>query len=108
MAKPIIDIWVNCPTEECANRIADHLISERLAACSNLYPAISSRYHWKGRVENESEYPLLIKTRASLGDRVETAVRDLHPYETPSIIRVSIDQVNDDYSDWVYSETVDP
>ncbi len=104
----IVDIWVNCPTEESASQISDHLISERLAACTNLYPPISSRYRWKGRIENETEHPLLIKTRVSLGDRVEAAVRDLHPYETPSIIRVAIDQANDDYADWIHAETIDP
>lgn len=107
MEMQLVDIWVNCPSEECANRISDHLISERLAACTNLYSPVSSRYRWKGRVEHETEYPLLIKTRATLGDKVEAVVRDHHPYETPSIIRLSVDRVNDDYAKWVYAETDD-
>ena len=101
----IIDIWVNCPSEECADQISDHLISVRLAACTNVFPAISSRYYWKNRVEHEREHPLLIKTRESLGDKVEEAVKYLHPYETPSIIRLAIDHVNEDYAKWVYAET---
>ena len=103
----IVDIWVNCPTEESASQISDRLISGRLAACTNLYPAISSRYRWKRRVEQASEYPLLIKTRASLGDRVEAAIRELHPYETPGIIRVAVERANSDYAEWIYAETVE-
>jgi periplasmic divalent cation tolerance protein len=101
----IIDIWINCPNEAAAETIADNLIERRLVACSNIYPAIRSAYHWKGRIERESEVPLLVKTRAQLFDNVAEAVRDLHPYETPSITGVDIVRVNADYRDWVIAET---
>lgn len=101
----IIDIWINCPDETVASRIAEDLIDKRLAACANLYPAIRSVFRWQGAIERESEVPLLVKTRPDLFGAVETAVRAIHPYETPSIVGLEIDHVNADYRDWVFAET---
>lgn len=101
----IIDIWINCPDETVASRIAEDLIDKRLAACANLYPAIRSVFRWQGTIERESEVPLLVKTRPDLFGAVETAVRAIHPYETPSIVGLEIDHVNADYRDWVFAET---
>lgn len=101
----IIDIWINCPDEAVAGRIAEELIDRRLAACANLYPAIRSVYRWQGAIERANEVPLLVKTRAELFDAVEAVARALHPYETPSIIGVEIARVNADYRDWVLAET---
>jgi periplasmic divalent cation tolerance protein len=104
-ALAIIDIWINCPDEAVADRIAENLIDRRLVACANLYPAIRSVYRWQGGIARESEVPLLVKTRAELFDAVEKAVRANHPYETPSIIGLAIARVNADYRDWVFEET---
>ena len=101
----IIDIWINCPDLETARRISDALISARLAACSNIFPEIQSAYHWKGRIENDTEVPLLVKTREENFDSVVEQVRELHPYETPAIMGVPVEFVNDDYLRWLYSET---
>ncbi len=101
----IIDIWINCPDETVADQISEQLIDGRLAACSNIYPAIRSAYRWKGRIEREREVPLLVKSPTRLFDKVVEAVRAIHPYETPSIVGVAIAHVNDDYRDWVIAET---
>lgn len=104
----IVEVWINCPTAAVADRIADALIEARLVACANRYPPIESRYRWQGRVETEAEVPLLLKTRATLGDAVEAAARALHPYETPSILRRRIDGANADYARWIHAETTAP
>jgi periplasmic divalent cation tolerance protein len=101
----INDIWINCPDDAVANRIAGHLVDRRLAACANIYPAIRSIYRWQGAIERESEVPLLVKTRPDLFGAVETAVRAIHPYDTPSIVGLEIEHVNADYRDWVFAET---
>jgi periplasmic divalent cation tolerance protein len=101
----IIDIWINCPDDETARKIADALISARHVACANIFPEIQSSYHWKGRIENEPEVPLLVKTREGNFKKVVERLRELHPYETPAIIGVPVEFVNDDYLQWVYSET---
>ncbi len=104
----ITTIWINCPSVDTATTIGDTLIAERLVACSNLYAPIQSAYRWKCEIARETEHPLLVKTRVELGDLVEARVRDLHPYEVPPILRLTIDNANADYIAWVYAETRDP
>lgn len=101
----MIEIWINCPDSETANRVSEALISSRQIACSNIFPEIRSSYRWKGRIEGESEVPLVVKTRKEFFSLVEESVRKLHPYETPSIIGVPVEMVNEDYLAWVYEET---
>ena len=103
----LIDVWVNCPDTECAHRIADALITERLVACSNLFSRIDSCFRWKEKTEREEEYPLLLKTRAENFDVLAERVEELHPYETPSVIGIRVEHVNDEYLKWVYEETKD-
>lgn len=103
----IIDILVNCPSTQTADAISAALIEQRLVACSNRYPPIQSAYHWKGKLEHEEEHPLLLKTRAALAQPVEDAIRALHPYDVPPIIRIPVD-ANADYEAWVYDETREP
>lgn len=104
----IVDIIVNCPSIDTADTISAALIEQRLVACSNRYAPIQSAYFWKGKVEQEQEHPLLLKTRRELAQQVEEAIRALHPYEVPSILRIDIDGANLDYIDWVYTETRTP
>ena len=104
---PIIDIWVNCPTVASADTISAALIAQRLVACANRYPPIQSSYRWQGKLEQEEEHPLLLKTRADLAQQAEDAIRALHPYEVPPIIRAAV-AANADYEAWGYSVTRDP
>jgi periplasmic divalent cation tolerance protein len=101
----VVAIWINCPDAVVADAIAEELLRRRLAACANRYPAIASRYHWKGRMESTVEVPLLVKTRAALFDAVAAAARELHPYDCPAIWASSFAAVTPDYRDWILSET---
>lgn len=101
----IIDVWINCPSAEAAHDISEALVAERLAACTNTFPAIQSAFHWKGKVEREAEVPLLVKTRGDLFDAVCERVEALHPYETPGIMALDISHVNEEYREWVIEET---
>jgi periplasmic divalent cation tolerance protein len=101
----MIDIWINCPDLATAGKISAALISARQVACANIFPEIQSSYRWKGRIENETEVPLLVKTREENFNAVVERLRELHPYETPAIIGVPVEFVNEDYLQWVYSET---
>lgn len=101
----IIDVWINCPSAEVADTIANALISKRLVACSNRYGEIVSRYHWKGKIEEAVEVPLLVKTRSSLFEQVKNETVRVHPYETPSVLCVEISAANQEYIDWIYEQT---
>jgi len=101
----VIDVWINCPSEENAREISEALVAERLAACTNTFAPIQSAFHWQGAVERETEVPLLVKTRDDLFDAVCRRVEALHPYDTPGIMALEVSRVNRSYHDWVAAET---
>lgn len=101
----MIEIWINCPDHDTARMVSDALLDSGRIACANIFPEIESSYRWKGRTENETEVPLVVKSRRELFPRIVEIVKKLHPYETPSIIGVPVELVNEDYLDWVYAET---
>lgn len=98
-------VIANCPDEACANRIALAVVEAGLAACVNLLPRVQSVYRWQGNIESASEVPLLIKTTAGRYTELETAIRELHPYDVPEIIALPIAQGLPAYVDWLAAET---
>jgi len=96
--------FVSAPDAETAARIARALVEERLAACVNVLPGVTSIYRWKDSVETASEAVLLVKTRADRGPALEARVRELHPYEVPEIVRVSVSGGSAPYLEWVRTE----
>lgn len=105
MRAEIIDVWVNCPSRECAHEIAEACIEERLAACANVFPAMASVYRWNDKVERGTEYPLVLKTRVDLFEEICSLVRDKHPDEVPSIVAMNLRHVDPAYAGWVMAET---
>ena len=103
-SQPLLVI-ANCPDETCANRIALAVVEGGLAACVNLLPRVQSVYRWQGAIESASEVPLLIKTTAGRYTELETAIRELHPYDVPEIIALPIAQGLPAYLDWLAAET---
>ena len=90
-----------------AERIARALVEERVAACVNIVPGITSIYRWKGNVEQEPEVMLVIKTMAAQLDALKARLLDLHPYELPEIVVISIGDGHTAYLDWL-AEQVRP
>ena len=106
MPEPLVVVITNLPNREAALELAREMIARRLAACVNVLADCTSVYRWRGAVENATETPVLIKTRAALFSEVETAIRQLHPYELPEIIAVPVSCGSSEYLDWVSAETV--
>jgi periplasmic divalent cation tolerance protein len=104
--QPIALIYVTFPTEEVARKTARHLLEQQLAACVVILPA-SSMYPWEGRIVDDSEWIGLYKTNVELSDRVEAAIRAMHPYQIPCIIRIPV-QANADYANWIKSTVQQP
>ena len=71
---PLTALLTNCPDEETADTIASTLIATRLVACANRYAPIASMYRWDDDIEQDTEVPLLVKTRPELADRVAAGV----------------------------------
>lgn len=100
-----IIILVTTSSEEEGREIAQALIEKKLAACVNLIKDIESIYRWKGKILDEREVLILIKTRKKLYKSVEGEVKKLHSYEVPEIIALPIISGSKDYLYWIDSET---
>jgi periplasmic divalent cation tolerance protein len=92
-------------TEEQALSIARALVSERLAACVNIIGPVRSVYRWRDAIEDDREFLLLIKTRATLYMKVERRVRELHTYEVPEVLAMSLDRGSPPYIKWLLEST---
>jgi periplasmic divalent cation tolerance protein len=88
-------------SKEEASRIATALVEAHLAACVNIVGAIDSVYRWQGKVESAQEFLLLIKTTESRSAAVTARIRELHSYDLPETIEVSIEGGNADYLKWI-------
>jgi periplasmic divalent cation tolerance protein len=86
---------------EEARKIAHALVESRMAACVNITPKIESVYRWEGQVEEAQEYQLLIKTTAELFPAVRDAIQQLHSYEVPECIALSVDDGSEAYLKWI-------
>jgi len=97
-------VLVTCPSVEEARRIARVLLEERLAACINIVPGLTSLFWWEGKLDEAQEALMIIKTRASLLPELTTRVRELHPYEVPEVVALPIVGGSEDYLSWVGEE----
>ncbi len=97
-------VYITTENNEEARRIGKVLVEEKLAACVNIHP-IESVYRWKGNIEEDIEAAMLAKTRAGLVDEVIKRVKELHSYEVPCIISISIEKGNHDYFKWIEEST---
>lgn len=94
-------------TAEDAARVARALVERRLAACVNVVPAVRSIYRWKGRVEEDEERLLVIKTRRDRIEALREVLVALHPYELPEAIVLPIEAGHTPYLAWI-DESVTP
>ncbi|MCP2521065.1 divalent-cation tolerance protein CutA [SCandidatus Aminicenantes bacterium Aminicenantia_JdfR_composite] len=102
--KNYIVIFTTVNKEEEANKIAKKLVEERLAACVTVLPSGNSFYWWQGKIDNEREHVLIIKTKKDMYKRVEERLRDLHPYKVPEIIALPIIKGFKEYLNWIDHE----
>lgn len=101
----VLLVITNAPDRATAEAIAQRLVESRAAACVNILASCRSVYRWQGAVETADEVPVLIKTTAAAYPRVETLIRDAHPYELPEIIAVPVGRGLPAYLDWVRAAT---
>lgn len=93
-----------CPDAATAQRIADALVGERLAACVSVLPGVQSTWRWQGAIERSEEVLLLIKTAAAGLPALQARLVALHPYELPELLAVEAGGLPA-YLDWIARET---
>lgn len=98
-------VFTNLPDRAAAERLADALVEERVAACVNILAPCRSVYRWKNGLQRDEEHPVLIKTTEERYAALEAAIRAGHPYELPEIIAVPVERGLPAYLDWVTAET---
>ena len=104
----VIFVYITVGSLEEAKTISHMLITERLAGCVNIFPKMISVYRWHNEVVEDTEVVMIAKTRRDLFDTLSTRVRSLHSYETPAILVLPIDRVDQHYLQWLIDETSSP
>jgi periplasmic divalent cation tolerance protein len=89
------------PDREAAELIANTLVAEKLAACVNILPGVTSVYRWQGAIEQSEELLLVIKTSQTVWPMLEAQIQALHPYELPEIVAVPIKTGEAEYIQWL-------
>jgi periplasmic divalent cation tolerance protein len=101
MADQILLAISTFPDAETANRVAEALVEEKLAACANIIPAVHSIYRWKEKIESAGEVMVFLKTTEDRLVELQEKLRSVHPYEVPELICIKIDRGSPDYLRWV-------
>lgn len=93
------------PDMEVGQILAEKIIEDRLAACVTQFAAVQSIYWWEGKISQEQEFVLFIKTKTALFARLENKILQVHPYKVPEIIALPILKGHKSYMDWMDKET---
>jgi len=94
-------VFVTTKDRAEAKRISEKLVRERLAACVNIVPRVSSTYRWRGKIERGIEALLLVKTSGKKLDRLIARVEELHSYEVPEVLALPIGRGSLKYMKWL-------
>ena len=98
-------VYTTYPSIVEAEQAGRAIVERRLAACVNILPGMISHYWWQGAIERAEEVVMIIKTRASLAERVRAAVKEKHSYTTPAVLVLPVESVDPAYHAWIEKET---
>lgn len=104
--EPVL-VYTTYPSLVEAEKGGLKIVEAGLAACVNIVPAMRSIYRWKGAIEAADEVVMIVKTRASLAERVTAAVKENHSYETPAVLVLPVKGGNRSFIDWILAETAE-
>lgn len=98
-------VWVTCPTEAVAHQLAQGLVTHRLVACAQVGAPITSYYRWEQALQQDTEWPLVLKTTASRFEDLQQWLTTHHPYTVPQVVAVSAAASLPAYAQWVVEQT---
>ena len=98
-------VFCTIDSAEAARKLARRLVQDRLAACVNIIENVTSVYKWEGRIEEDAEFLLVIKSQDSRLRDLMDRIAELHPYDVPEILGWPVEKGSKAYLDWVVAET---
>lgn len=98
-------VLVTAPSAAKAAELGRAVVSERLAACASVVPAIRSIYWWEGKVQDEPEVLIILKTTRARFEALRDRVLALHPYQVPEVIALPVEAGSERYLEWIGRET---
>lgn len=98
-------VLCSCPDQETAGQLAQELVSRGWSACVQILPAVTSVYSWQGKVCQESETLLVIKTATASVTTISRWLETAHPYEVPEVIAMPITAGSPKYIDWLLNNS---
>ena len=100
-----IVVLTTVSSDDEAVRLVRALLDRRLIACGTLVPGARSLYRWQGRIADERETLLLLKTRSARIEALQEAFQELHPYKVPELLALAVDTGMEKYLEWINGET---
>lgn len=104
----VVLIYATFPTMEAAEEAGSRLVDQRLAACVNIWPGMTSIYIWQGERQRDSEVVMVIKTQAALADAAMAEGKRLHPYTNPAFLVLPVEAGAPDFLRWITEQTRQP
>lgn len=98
-------VYITTPSKDIAMHLARTTVAESLAACANVIPGVTSVYKWQGKIEEDQEHVVVLKTVESKTEELAARVRSLHPAETPCFVTLPIEKATADFAEWIVSST---
>ena len=105
MKNDILIVFVTAANPEEAAKISESAVKSRLAACATTFPMVHSVYWWEGKVVNDQESVVMLKTTAEKFEGLQETIRSMHSYKNPEIIGVPVTHGLPQYLEWVVAET---
>ncbi len=101
-----IVVLTTCDSEKQAEKLAHHMVEQKLAACVNILPKARSIYRWEGKIEDSGEWLLLIKSRRDLFAALRAEIQKMHTYEVPEVMVLPVVDGAEAYLNWLNSQLI--
>lgn len=99
-------IYVTCKNTKEAENISKILLQEKLIACANIEPEITSIYEWEGKIETSKETRLILKTTQTNYKKVENLIKQHHSYSTACILQLAVEEGNEEFLSWIEDSVI--
>lgn len=96
-------VLCTAPDESTAQELAAHVLNEKIASCATLLPGATSLYYWQGKLEQEYEVQMIVKSDKANVNALLAALKARHPYETPELLVLPVLQGDSEYLSWLYA-----